>query len=85
MNAKRKYILIHINNGVQSSFTNVYYYNKNHELYKHDYTSYIVEHAYEIVLPIVDNNPNHDINIRIDGESYTIGDIEQGYYKAMDE
>lgn len=81
----KAYLSIHIDAGVNTFLVNVYHYNKSGEMIKNTSGRHIVDHVYEIVLPIAEQNPNKDLYIKLGGEKYTLGDIEAAYYSSIEE
>lgn len=84
---QNKTISIYIYTQTQVFATNIYEHNKRtneSKLLSDD--RYIVEHVYEIVLPIWEKYQNtHNVEIFIDRQQYGLIDLEQSYFDYMGE
>jgi hypothetical protein len=65
--------------------TYINHYNKKGEHIKEISMSYIVEHIYEIILPIVEENPNNEVRIFLGRKSLDLLDVEQSYHNFIGE
>jgi hypothetical protein len=82
----KPYINIRLYPQTQTIATNIDYYNRKGELTQSTDTRYIVDHIYEIILPIVEQyGATHNINVRMNGEQLDIGEIETSYFACMNE
>jgi hypothetical protein len=82
----KPYINIHLYPQTQTIATNIDYYNRKGELTRSTDTRYIVNHIYEIILPIVyQYGKTHTINVGMNGEQLDINEIETSYFACMNE
>jgi hypothetical protein len=82
---RQPYIKINLYQETQAFKVYVEYYNEKGELIKDTDTRYIVEHIYEIILPILQENPNHDIRAFMNRKALDFIELEQSYYDYMGE
>lgn len=84
---REKTLSIHIYPQTQCYFTNVIETNKRTQKIKLlTDTRYIVDHVYEIVLPLWEKyEQTHNIEIFINGDRYALMDLENAYYEMMNE
>lgn len=84
---REKTLSIHIYPQTQCFFTNVIETNKRTkeiELLTDD--RYIVDHVFEIVLPLWEKyEKTHLIEIFINGDQFSLMDLENSYYEMMNE
>jgi hypothetical protein len=81
----KPYIEIRLYPQIQALATNIDYYDRKGELTKSTDTRYLVDHIYEIILPIMEQNPKHDITVRMNGKQLDLSQIEQSYYDCMNQ
>jgi hypothetical protein len=82
----KPYINIHLYPQTQTIATNIDYYNRKGELTQSTDTRYIVDHVWEIILPIVEQyGETHTINVGMNGEQLDINEIETSYFACMNE
>jgi hypothetical protein len=82
----KPYINIHLYPQTQTVATNIYYYTHDGTISKETHTRYIVDHIYEIILPIVEQyGETHTINVGMNGEQLDINEIETSYFACMNE
>jgi hypothetical protein len=82
----KPYIQIRLYPQTQTIATNIDYYNRKGELTQSTDTRYIVEHVWEIILPIVDQyGATHTINVVMNGEQLDIQELETSYFACMNE
>jgi hypothetical protein len=82
----KPYISIRLYPQTQTVATNIDYYNRKGELTRSTHTRYIVDHIYEIILPIVEQyGATHTINVGMNGEHLDINEIETSYFACMNE
>jgi hypothetical protein len=81
-----KTIIIRIYPQTQTFETNIEYFDEMGTLTNFEDPRYLVEHIYEIILPIVENHAHDsDIKIYMNRKELYINDIEQSYYDYMGE
>jgi hypothetical protein len=62
------------------------YYDSDGKIIKQISFRYLVDHIYDIIFPIVEQyGATHTINVRMDGETLDISNLEQSYYEAMED
>lgn len=77
----KPYINIHLYPQSQVVATNIYYYGNNGQITKETHTRYMVDHIYEIILPIVEQyGETHDIYVGMNGQPLDIEQLEQLFY-----
>ena len=82
----KPYIQIRLYPQTQTVATNIDYYDRKGQLTQSTDTRYIVDHIYEIILPIVEQYGNtHDITIHSMGERLDPNELEQHYYNYMND
>jgi len=82
---KQPYTTIHIYPQPHTFMTYINHYNKKGEHVKEISKAYIVEHIYEIILPIVEENPNNEVRIFLGRKSLDLLDVEQSYHNFIGE
>jgi hypothetical protein len=82
----KPYIQIRLYPQTQTVATNIDHYNRKGELTQSTDTRYMVDHIYEIILPIVEQyGATHTINVGMNGEQLDISEIETSYFACMNE
>jgi hypothetical protein len=82
----KPYIQIRLYPQTQTIATNIDYYDRKGKLTQSTDTRYIVDHIYEIILPIVEQYGNtHDITIYSMGERLDPNELEHDYYNYMND
>lgn len=82
----KPFIFIHLYPQTQTVASNIYYYDANGTLTNETHTRYMVDHIYEIIYPIYEEYGNtHDITVHSMGKRLDVHQLEQLYYKAMED